>query len=98
MSTIPPVQQHSKVYETIFFERQNEGEPVQFDTQMSLAVPMECSPSGLRFDGNPLVGIPFVDMKCSTDSVCGHGAQFDTAINTGVHNVTHIDPTCKFMF
>ena len=71
---------------------------MQFDTQMSLAVPMECSPSGLRFDGNPLVGIPFVDMKCSTDSVCGHGAQFDTAINTGVHNVTHIDPTCKFMF
>ena len=101
MSMIPPVQQYSRDYETIFFESQSldtQGLPVQFDVQMNLVVPVECSPSGLRFDGNPLVGVTFVDIKCSDGSVCGRGAQFDPTMNTGVHNVTHIDPTCKFMF
>ena len=101
MSMIPPVQQYSKDYETIFFESlslDTQGLRVQFDTQMNLVVPVECSPSGLRFDGNPLVGVTFVDIKCNDSSVCGRGAQFDPTMNTGVHNVTHIDPTCKFMF
>ena len=100
MSMVPPVQQYSKAYEIIFFVSQyvDTSIPVQFDTQMNLVVPVECSPSGLRFDGNPLVGVTFVDIKCNDSSVCGRGAQFDPTENTGVHNVTHIDPTCKFMF
>ena len=99
MCIIPPVQQYSKDYETIFFESQalDTGVRVQFDAQMNLVVPVECSPSGLQFDGNPLVGVTFVDIKCSDGFVCGRGAQFDPTMNTGVHNVTHIDPTCKFM-
>ena len=101
MSMIPPVQQYSKDYETIFFESQSldiAGVPVQFDVQLNLVVPVECSPSGLRFDGNPLVGVTFVDIKCCDSSVCGRGAQFDPTESTGVHTLTHIDPDCKFMF
>ena len=101
MSMIPPVQQYSKDYETIFFENQivdTKSTPVQFDVQMNLVVPVECSPTGLRFDGNSLVGVTFADIKCNDSSVCGRGTQFDPTEDTGVHTLTHIDPNCKFMF
>ena len=100
MSMIPPVEQYSKDYETIFFESlslDTQGVRVKYDAQMNLVVPVECSPSGLRLEGNP-VNKTFVDIKCSDGSVCGHGAQFDPTENTGVHTLTHTDPDCKFMF
>ena len=50
-----------------------------------------CSPGGLQFEGNPLVGITFVNIKCSDGFVCGRGAQFDQTMNTGVHALTHFD-------
>ena len=101
MSMIPPVQQYSKDYKTIFFESQSldtQGVRVKYDAQINLVVLVECSHSGMRFDGNPLVGVTFVDIKCNDNSVCGHGAQFDPTMSTGVHTLTHIDPSCKFMF
>ena len=50
-----------------------------------------CSPGGLQFEGNPLVGVTFVDIKCNDGSICGCGAQFDKTENTGVHALTHYD-------
>ena len=99
MSMVPPVRQYSKDYETVFFESQSDdtqGVPVQFDAQMNLVVPVGCGPSGLRFDGKR-IGVTFVDIIGSEGFIVARAAQFDPSVDTGVHKMTHTNPSCKFM-